>query len=99
MRNVQRLEWLEALSGFAALWVLLHHAHLATSEFVSRDVDIVGLVIAKGFLGVDFFFVLLAFIIAFSLQRPSDRGRGFRDYARLGLARSFWWPRCRLQNA
>ncbi|MBJ6978097.1 acyltransferase [Luteimonas sp. MC1895] len=87
--RTKKLEGLEALRGFAALWVLLVHANQATTHFVNWDAGAAGQVIANGFLGVDFFFVLSGFIIAFTSQRLADRGGGFRAYAQARLLRIY----------
>ena len=89
MAEHQKLEWLEALRGAAAIWVLVHHAHLATTGFVAWDRSAAGNLISNGFLGVDFFFVLSGFIIAFASQRLSDRGGGARQYLQSRLLRIY----------
>lgn len=71
----RKLEWLEAMRGLAALWVVFHHAGQSVDHFVGGTggqpwID-------RGFLGVDFFFVLSGFIIAFASQRLAERGGGY----------------------
>src|SRR5690606_42103354 len=85
--NDRKLEWLEAMRGFAALWVLVHHAGQTVDHFVGSTggkhwVD-------RGFLGVDFFFVLSGFIIAFASQRLFERGGWVRVYLRSSLLRIY----------
>lgn len=82
-----RLEWLEVMRGLAAVWVLLHHATLASVHHFRLPEPPSPLV--NGFLGVDFFFVLSGFIIAFSSHRLSASGRGLEDYARARLLRIY----------
>jgi exopolysaccharide production protein ExoZ len=49
--------------GLAAVGVAISHARLGTSAFVEPIPDWLMSILAKGFLGVDFFFVLSGFII------------------------------------
>jgi peptidoglycan/LPS O-acetylase OafA/YrhL len=76
---MKKLEWLEAMRGLAACWVLLTHAHLAAKHFAGLSGTHWQFAV-NGYLGVDFFFVLSGFIIAVSSQSLLDTGRGFRDY-------------------
>jgi len=76
----RKLQWLEAMRGVAAMWVLVHHANISVRHFVGPLPFADGL-IANGYIGVDFFFVLSGFIIALSANRLLETGRGFRDYA------------------
>lgn len=75
----KKLEWLEAMRGVAALWVLLHHATLAAEGFLG-PLGPEFAFLSNGFLGVDFFFVLSGFIIATSSMALIDSGRGLREY-------------------
>lgn len=84
----KKLEWLEAMRAVAACWVLVSHARLSVNHFVGPLGTGRG-VIANGSLGVDFFFVLSGFIIAFSSNRLLDSGRGFGDYAKARLIRIY----------
>jgi peptidoglycan/LPS O-acetylase OafA/YrhL len=54
---------LQAGRGIAALAVVLHHAGASTVDFVGPMPTFLRLVIERGLLGVDFFFVLSGFII------------------------------------
>ncbi len=82
-----RLDWVEAMRGFAATWVLVAHAGQATSAFIG-DFPATPLV-RNGYLGVDFFFVLSGFIISFAAYRLAERGGGIRDYIQSRSIRIF----------
>ncbi|MFP8781176.1 acyltransferase family protein [Hydrogenophaga sp. RWCD_12] len=82
-----RNSWLEMLRGFAALWVLLHHANQSVSAFVAPLGHSVWF--ENGYLGVDFFFVLSGFIIAMSSQSLVERGKGWREYLQARLIRIY----------
>jgi peptidoglycan/LPS O-acetylase OafA/YrhL len=49
---------LQAARGVAALAVVAHHAQTAVDAFIGPMPTLVQSVMAKGYLGVDFFFVL-----------------------------------------
>lgn len=84
----QKLQWLEVMRAAAACWVLLHHANLSTSYFVG-SLGWGKQFVANGYLGVDFFFVLSGFIIAFSSNRLLERGQGLGDYAKARIIRIY----------
>lgn len=69
--------WLEVMRGGAAVWVLLHHAVLTTNAFF-EGVNFP--FFARGLLGVDFFFVLSGFIIAFAASRMLADGKTLGEY-------------------
>ena len=85
--SYRKMEWLEAMRGFAAIWVLLHHAKQSVDHFVG-DMGARPM-LTNGYLGVDFFFVLSGFIIAFASHRLADRGGGIREYARARVMRIY----------
>lgn len=74
----RRLQWIEAMRGLAACWVVLHHSQKAATAFFGPGTEVQGLY--NGYLGVDFFFVLSGFIIAVSSARLVETGRGLSDY-------------------
>ncbi|MCO5054637.1 acyltransferase [Thermomonas sp.] len=83
----RKLEWIEVMRGGAALWVLLHHAKQSVDHFVSNMGPQPWF--EHGYFGVDFFFVLSGFIIAFAAQRMVERGRGLSDYAKARVIRIY----------
>lgn len=83
----QKISSLEAMRGIAAIWVLLHHGAQSVSHFVGSLGDVP--LLANGYLGVDFFFVLSGFIIAMTSHRLADTGQGFREYIRARLVRIY----------
>lgn len=88
MPAMRRFEWLEAMRGMAACWVLLHHAAQAARDFAG-PLPTWAKLLHNGYLGVDFFFVLSGFIIATSSQQLMTSGRGWRDYASARMVRIY----------
>lgn len=86
-KDSPRLELLEAMRGIAACWVALHHANLSVSAFVGPTGN--APLIANGLLGVNFFFVLSGFIIAFSTNRMIEGGRGLASYLQSRILRIY----------
>jgi exopolysaccharide production protein ExoZ len=86
--GMKKLEWLEAMRGGAALWVLLHHSVLAAIGFVG-PLGPPFIIFSNGFLGVDFFFVLSGFIISTSSKALLDSGAGLREYATARVLRIY----------
>lgn len=76
------------MRALAACWVLSHHANQYVGYFFAPMGPVAPL-LANGYLGVDFFFVLSGFIIALSSQRLRDSGRGAADYAGARLIRIY----------
>lgn len=90
MVKTQRLEWLEVMRGLAACWVLVHHAMQSAGHFLGLNIDNAsGRLLGNGYLGVDFFFVLSGFIIAFATRRLLVRGGGVGDYFQARLLRIY----------
>lgn len=85
---VKKLQWLETMRGLAACWVLAYHANESVIVFIS-PLGGQGAWVKNGSLGVDFFFVLSGFIIAYSCHRILESGRGFADYAKARLIRIY----------
>lgn len=65
MNDRNSLDFLTSLRGIAALWVVLYHIK---GHLISYIPMTLGNIISKGYLAVDFFFVLSGFIIAMSYQ-------------------------------
>ena len=86
-----KLYTLQAFRGLAALYVLLFH----TSGFVTVKENYIFLfnIFNKGFLGVDFFFVLSGFIIYYAHKRDIGLSRQFPLYLKkrfLRVVPIFW---------
>lgn len=80
-----RLDRLTSLRGIAALYVVLFHCQVFIPGFDLRPWT--GL-LDKGYLAVDFFFILSGFILAYVYARDFDAGRGsYRRFLFLRLAR------------
>lgn len=75
------------MRGMAALWVVLHHAKLSATGFIGPVEN--SQLAANGFLGVDFFFVLSGFIIAYSSSRMIAAGKGVQSYFTARLIRIY----------
>jgi peptidoglycan/LPS O-acetylase OafA/YrhL len=83
----QRLQWLEAMRGMAAVWVALHHGQQSAQHFLG--LASAPAIFRHGYLGVDFFFVLSGFIIMFSGLRLRERGGGLKQYLQARLLRIY----------
>lgn len=85
---------LTAMRGLAALWVMLFHIDVSLfyrdmGALVSRDATGV---ISKGYLWVDFFFILSGFIISYTYSdslQPPPRSRQIIDYFWARLTRIY----------
>jgi peptidoglycan/LPS O-acetylase OafA/YrhL len=87
-RMKPKLQWIEAMRGLAACWVLVHHADLSVTYFAG-PLGFYSTYISNGYLGVDFFFVLSGFIIAYSSNKLLAEGKRWRDYAIARLIRIY----------
>ncbi|CAN5495873.1 acyltransferase [soil metagenome] len=87
----QKLEWLQALRGVAAMMVLFYHlgTHWAQSFHLSHGLPIV----KWGFSGVDVFFVLSGLVVSMSAERLSGPGEARRFFSRRAIRVYFgYWP-------
>jgi peptidoglycan/LPS O-acetylase OafA/YrhL len=60
------LIYLTALRGFASIWVGVHHAFFSLDSLNIEHLGPFSMFIMKGWLGVDLFFILSGFILAYS---------------------------------
>jgi peptidoglycan/LPS O-acetylase OafA/YrhL len=68
----KQLNSLQYGRAFAASAVVAHHSMLAAAQFVERPPSIVEEIVNRGYLGVDFFFVLSGFIILHAHLKDSS---------------------------
>lgn len=74
------LDVLQVYRGFAALLVVIHHAVGSLRFYHNIDSSFLNIIGAVGKFGVDFFFVLSGFIIAYSVHFKYNKPNAFRDY-------------------
>jgi exopolysaccharide production protein ExoZ len=79
-RGASRLCSLQAGRGIAAFWVMTYHAVPATGAFVAPIPDWLTPIFNKGYLAVDFFFVLSGFIILNAHSADPATGRALKSY-------------------
>jgi exopolysaccharide production protein ExoZ len=84
-----KIQSLQAGRGIAASAVILHHSVIAAHNFGQAAPGYA--VLSRGYIGVDFFFVLSGFIIFHSTV---GRGKSLRDYAGARFRRIYlpYWP-------
>jgi peptidoglycan/LPS O-acetylase OafA/YrhL len=84
---LDRIDRLTSARGFAALYVVLFHCQGLVAGFnLTPWTNLV----EKGYLAVDFFFILSGFIIAYVYAAPFDAGSGdYRRFLWLRLARIY----------
>lgn len=84
MPQLKTIQSLQAGRGLAAFYVVLHHADLAAADFGKGNIHVP--LLANGYLGVDFFFVLSGFII---YHTTVGQNRSAGDYARARFRRVY----------
>lgn len=91
---VKKFDTLQCFRGLAALGVVLHHAAISTEYFVQNIPGWCNGFFARGFLGVDFFFVLSGFIIFNSHFNDMKSHSALMRYCRKRFLRIFppYWP-------
>lgn len=91
-----KLDGLEALRGIAAMVVVLHHAFGIVALPQNYNTILLGNLFSPGHLGVDVFFVLSGFVIAYSNQKGGRPPHEISLYALRRLARIFpiYWFAC-----
>lgn len=89
--HAKHLDALTGIRAFAAVWVVLYHFQ-AQLYAIAPAAHQVSRLIGKGYLGVDLFFTLSGFILAYNyLHRLGDRWtlKGHRQFLWLRLARVY----------
>jgi exopolysaccharide production protein ExoZ len=90
-RNEQKLEWLQALRGIAAMMVLFYHLwpHWDKQAFLAHAVP----AMKFGFSGVDVFFVLSGFVVTMTAENLLGRDEALRFLIRRAIRIYFgYWP-------
>jgi peptidoglycan/LPS O-acetylase OafA/YrhL len=85
----RRIDSLQAGRALAAFAVLLSHDVQSVEAHVGALPATVSAILTRGYLGVDFFFVLSGFIIYFTNARKRDEPGWLRQYLRSRLVRIY----------
>lgn len=80
MENKKYFDILQIYRGIAALLVVVHHTYISFEYFKGLDIPILGMIASIGKLGVDFFFVLSGFIIAYTTYQHRDNPKYYKKY-------------------
>jgi exopolysaccharide production protein ExoZ len=91
-----KLDGLEALRGIAALVVVLHHAFGIVAQPQNYGITLLDNIFGAGHLGVDIFFVLSGFVIAYSNPKGARSAAEITLYALRRFARIYpiYWIAC-----
>jgi exopolysaccharide production protein ExoZ len=90
MQSVVRIEALDWIRGFAALWVVFYHIEITLQKEKYFGLDLSSFLTASGFRGVDIFFVLSGFVMTALLARTNGpRGKNIALFTLRRLFRIF----------
>lgn len=91
---LKKIDSLQVFRGLAALGVVFHHTAMSTSAFIEKIPIWLNSVFERGFLGVDFFFVLSGFIIMSSHFDDEKSVSSLKTYGIKRFVRIFppYWP-------
>jgi exopolysaccharide production protein ExoZ len=92
--TIKKFDSLQIYRGLAALGVIFHHLSLSVNTFVDEIPGWLYLLFNRGFLGVDFFFVLSGFIIMSSHFDDEKSVVALKSYGFKRFVRIFppYWP-------
>ncbi len=96
----ERLVYIDALRGIAALWVMLHHfifGNLNETAVNGPVAEVVRFIAAYGYLGVEIFFVLSGCVISYSVRNALITPRFFGAFAlrrSVRLDPPYWFVIC-----
>jgi peptidoglycan/LPS O-acetylase OafA/YrhL len=85
-KHLSSLQYGRAVAAFA---VLAHHSMLAAAQLIQRPSPVVEQIVTRGYLGVDFFFVLSGFIIMHAHLEDCSGGRAAGKYLTKRLRRIY----------
>ena len=88
-KTMPQIKALQVFRGLAALVVVMYHASISTTMFVDSVPPYADSVLGKGYLGVDFFFVLSGFIIMYAHAADQRSFGSVKRYAIKRLVRIF----------
>lgn len=83
-----KLQYVQVLRGFAALFVLLFHGSLNSIEYFHTK-PLLASIWNYGFTGVEFFFVLSGFIITYIHMKDLASGSGWKRFLRKRFTRIY----------
>lgn len=92
--RTNKLQIIQCFRAIAAIGVVFHHASLSTNAFVEKIPPWLDIFFSRGYLGVDFFFVLSGFIILSSHLNDEKSISSLRKYCIKRSSRIFppYWP-------
>ena len=80
MDNKKYFDILQIFRGIAALMVVVHHCYISFEYFKGLDVPMLKFIASLGKFGVDFFFVLSGFIIAYTTFNYRNENSYLKTY-------------------